>query len=170
MTDMERKECQMHCLGQMSGHVSMPSALWQFRFRMKRMLTRRYRYIVNYLSEILNSENSKEKTAPLTVKKQKLGFGDMVRVRTKGEIQSTLNRWNQLKGCAYMVEMFEYCGTTQRVMKKVGRFLDERDYLVKKCRGIVILEGVFCEGTKDFGACDRTCFYFWREEWLEKIG
>ena len=34
---------------------------------------------------------------------------------------------------------------------------------------IVILDGVICEGTKDFGICDRACFYFWRVEWLEKI-
>jgi hypothetical protein len=40
---------------------------------------------------------------------------------------------------------------------------------MKQCKGIVILENVFCQGTKDFGACDRTCFFFWREEWLEKI-
>jgi hypothetical protein len=41
---------------------------------------------------------------------------------------------------------------------------------MKNIKGIIILDGVFCQGTKDFGACDRTCFYFWREEWLEKIG
>jgi hypothetical protein len=27
-----------------------------------------------------------------------------------------------------------------------------------------------CQGTKDFGRCDRSCFFFWREEWLEKLG
>ena len=68
-----------------------------------------------------------------------------------------------------MEEMWPYCGTTQKVFKRVEKFLDERDYLLKKCRGIVILEGIFCEGTKDFGQCDRSCFFFWREEWLEKI-
>jgi len=26
-----------------------------------------------------------------------------------------------------------------------------------------------CQGTSDYGRCDRSCFYFWREEWLEKI-
>jgi hypothetical protein len=95
--------------------------------------------------------------------------GDRVRVRSKQEIQATLNRWNQLNRCSFMEEMWPYCGTTQRVLKRVGKFLDERDYLIKKCKGVLILDGVMCQGTKDFGACDRSCFFFWREEWLEKI-
>ena len=41
--------------------------------------------------------------------------------------------------------------------------------LFQKSNGIVILENVICQGTIDFGKCDRSCFYFWREEWLEKI-
>jgi hypothetical protein len=98
----------------------------------------------------------------------RLKSGDKVKVRSIEEIKGTLNRWNQLKGCSFMEEMWPYCGTTQRVLKMVEKFLDERDYLKKKCRGIIILEGVMCQGTKDFGLCDRSCFFFWREEWLEK--
>jgi len=65
--------------------------------------------------------------------------------------------------------MAEYCGTTQRVLKLMKRFVDERDLRVKKSSGIILLEGVMCKGTADFGSCDRSCFYFWREEWLEKV-
>jgi hypothetical protein len=74
-----------------------------------------------------------------------------------------------LRGCGFMPEMEKYCETNQKVFKIIQKFLDERDYLMKKCKGMVILENVFCEGTIDFGRCDRTCFFFWREEWLEKI-
>jgi hypothetical protein len=49
------------------------------------------------------------------------------------------------------------------------KFLDERDYRVKKCKGIILLEGAICGGTAYFGRCDRACFFFWREEWLEKL-
>lgn len=90
-------------------------------------------------------------------------------VRSAAEIQQTLDRWNSVKGCSFMEEMWPYCGTEQTVLKEVKRFLDERDYLIKKCSRIVILDGVMCQGTKDFGACDRSCFFFWREEWLEKV-
>jgi hypothetical protein len=68
-----------------------------------------------------------------------------------------------------MPEMEIYCGTTQRVLKPLQRFVDERDLRVKRSTGIILLEGVMCQGTADFGKCDRSCFYFWREEWLEKV-
>ena len=95
--------------------------------------------------------------------------GDLVRIRSKEEIHATLDHWNQRRGCAFLDEMWSYCGTHRRVFKRVERFLDERDYITKRCKGIVLLEGLICEGTKHFGPCDRSCFYFWREEWLEKI-
>ena len=95
--------------------------------------------------------------------------GDLVHVRSAGEIDATLDHWRQLRGCTFMPEMRQYCGTTQRVLKRMERFVDERDLRVKKARGIVLLEGVFCQGTADFGRCDRSCLFFWREEWLEKI-
>ncbi len=61
------------------------------------------------------------------------------------------------------------CGTTQRVLQPMERFLDERDYKVKKVKGLVLLAGVICRGTPVFGRCDRCCHLFWRQEWLEKI-
>ena len=100
---------------------------------------------------------------------QKFSAGELVRVRSKGDIKATLNAWNELKGCMFMDAQWEYCNTTQRVLKPVERFVDERDYRVKKAKGLVLLEGVICNGTVDYGRCDRACFYFWREEWLDKL-
>ncbi len=100
---------------------------------------------------------------------QHLQAGDWVRVRSFEEIQKTLNRFKELKGCAFLEDMKQYCDSNQRVFKVMERFLDERDYQVKKTRGIVLLEGVHCQGTPVFGRCDRACLSFWREEWLEKI-
>lgn len=112
----------------------------------------------------VDPKRSRANQASMTLKP-----GDLVRVKSEKEIRMTLNRWNQLQGCGFMEEMRPYCGTTQRVLKRVERFLDERDYLVKKCKGIVLLEDVLCQGMKDFGRCDRSCHIFWREEWLEKV-
>jgi hypothetical protein len=94
--------------------------------------------------------------------------GDLVRVRSYEEILSTLDPFKELKGCAFLPEMMQYCGTTQLVLKSMQVFLDERDYKVKKARGVILLENVICNGTPAFGPCDRCCFLFWREEWLEK--
>jgi len=98
-----------------------------------------------------------------------LKAGDLVRVRSRDEIETTLDDQKELKGCTFTSEMWAYCGTTQRVLKPMERFLDERDYRIKRCKGIVLLEGVICQGTVFPKGCDRACFFFWREEWLEKL-
>jgi hypothetical protein len=162
-------ECQIHCLDQMPEPLRRIEVLWQLRNRLKRILKRRLNYIRNLLSEGAGSRRSA--SAPgVNAVASGLQAGDRVRVKSREEIQATLDSWNRLKGCDIMEEMWPYCGTTQRVLKRVERFLDERDYRVKRCKGIVLLEGLICEGTVDYGPCDRSCYYFWREEWLEKIG
>lgn len=101
--------------------------------------------------------------------KGRLKAGDWVRVRPLNEIKNSLNHWNQVKGCTFMPEMARYCGTTQRILKVMNRFVDERDFRIKNSSGIILLKGVICPGTQDFGHCDRACFHFFRKEWLEKI-
>ncbi len=108
-----------------------------------------------------------ESPAPVVI--EDLKAGDIVRVRSKEEIQGTLNSSRELHGCAFLPEMEPYCETIQRVYKPVERFVDERDYKVKKSKGIILLEGVNCGGTKLYGKCDRSCYFFWRTEWLENI-
>jgi hypothetical protein len=99
---------------------------------------------------------------------EKLQPGDIVQVRPLQEIEATLNHWRQIKGCAFMGEMAAFCGTTQKVFKRVEQFVDERDLRLKRSNGLIFLENVLCNGTLGFGVCDRACFHFWREEWLQK--
>jgi len=97
-----------------------------------------------------------------------LKAGELVRVRSYQQIQATLDEEGKLKGCSFLNVMQPYCGTTQKVFKVVARFVDERNYKIKNVRGIVLLEGVMCTGTEFYGNCDRSCLFFWREEWLER--
>jgi hypothetical protein len=135
----------------------------------------RERTLKNFTNELVNryalarGELGNPRVALQVSTSQSLEAGDWVKVRPLDEVQDTLNHWRQLKGCTFMPEMADYCGTRQRVLKPMQRFVDERDLRVKRSTGIVLLEGVMCEGTADFGKCDRSCFYFWREEWLEKV-
>jgi hypothetical protein len=133
---------------------------------------RRLRAAFNSLANWLfrASGRAQRPPTPVSLPTDRLQAGDPVRVRHEEDIVATLNHWRQLRGCAFMPEMVRYCGTSQRVLKPMHRFVDERDLRVKRCRGIVLLEGVMCQGTADFGPCDRSCHLFWREEWLEKIG
>jgi len=112
---------------------------------------------------------------PATVKKARAGTpvtfaaGDWVRIRPLAEIKAGLNANRRLKGCQFMPEMEPYCGTIQRVFKPVERFLNEGDYTIRKASGIVLLENLYCQGVALAGRCDRSCFYFWRVEWLEHL-
>lgn len=97
--------------------------------------------------------------------------GDLVRVRSKEEIQQTLDKKNKLDGCFFMDEMRQYCGTQQRVLKRVEGFFDEAELRMFKTRDIVLLDGLNCSGKVSYfdTRCDRFCFFFWKEAWLEKI-
>lgn len=119
---------------------------------------------------ILTGKNTVTSSSGVHARTEPLKAGDLVRVKSEEEIMATLNHLGQSRGCSFMADiMTPYCGTSQRVLKSMERFVDERDLRVKKCKGLILLEGVMCEGTTIFGRCDRACFMFWREEWLEKI-
>jgi hypothetical protein len=170
--------CQLPCLPKISeGKAEFEPQPFSRRF--KRALARPWNYHVKkWLKRLLVllqkwyhiiAPQGKYMDQNAKINSTHLMAGDWVRVRSLDEIQKTLNRFKELKGCAFLDDMKQYCGTTQRVFKVMERFLDERDYQVKKTRGIVLLEGVHCQGTPVFGRCDRACLSFWREEWLEKL-
>lgn len=171
--------CQIPCLQRIAeGTAEMPpqSLTRRLKLMIRRRLNpqteRRFKMrsndVMNWLCRIRGRpERPAVRTAVGTP--DHLKAGDWVRVRPSTEIEATLNHWRQLRGCTFMPEMAQYCGTTQRVLKPLERFVDERALRVKRSRGIVLLEGVVCQGTADFGRCDRSCVLFWREEWLEKI-
>jgi hypothetical protein len=167
--------CQLPCIPQVEASVA------DFPFESITISFKRYmaypwnRYVKQWLkkryySSIRPGEESPHQTAAKTfLHTSPLKPGDRVRVRSLEEIESTLDPYKELKGCAFLHQMHQYCGTEQKVFKIMERFLDERDYKVKKTKGLILLENNFCNGTPVFGPCDRSCFLFWREEWLEKI-
>lgn len=171
--------CQIPCLPHIAeGEAAFgPQALIP---RLKRALARPWNYHVKrYLKQIIRFLRKiiyKPKPAHAfqthlqdKAARPYLMVGDWVRVRSREEIQATLNTWKELKGCAFLEEMWQYCDTKQQVLQPLRRFLDERDYRVKKASGIILLKDVLCHGTPVFGQCDRCCHLFWREEWLERI-
>jgi len=172
-------DCQIPCLQRIAeGAAETPPESLSRRLKLfirrrlspskERTLKRRSNDLMNWFCR-LTGRNSRPSALPANASSAHLEAGDLVRVRSREEIESTLNHWRQLRGCTFMPEMAQYCGTTHRVHRVMKRFVDERDLRVKRCSGIILLEGVLCEGTADFGPCDRSCFLFWREEWLEKV-
>lgn len=99
--------------------------------------------------------------------------GERVRVRSVADIRATLDQDGRLRGLAYMPEMQRFAGRELSVKKRVELFFDERTREMCKVKGIVLLDGAFCEGRSsdptDYGGCDRCCFLFWKEDWLERV-
>ena len=162
-----------------TGRADFEPQPWQIRF--KRTFARPWSHYVKkwlkqyspYMFEVrtrLRPTGERQSVTRRELPATPLAAGDWVQVRSQEEIEATLDQWQELKGCAFLDNMWAYCGTIQQVLQPMERFLDERDYKVKKCRGVVLLEGVICRGTPVFGRCDRCCHLFWRVEWLEKIG
>lgn len=173
------RECQLPCLPRFAEGVAEigPQPLLK---RLKRAFARPWNYYVKKwfkrITRLIGGWSYRVRHASnpapspvLNTPGYHLKAGDWVQVRSGEDIKATLDRWKELKGCAFLEYMWQYCGTTQQVLQVMERFLDERDYKVKKVKGIVLLKDVICHGTPVFGRCDRCCHLFWREEWLEKI-
>lgn len=97
--------------------------------------------------------------------------GDIVRVRSKEQILQTLDNNNRLEGCVFMNEMWQYCESQHKVLKRVDCFFDEAKFRMRKTRHTVLLEGLHCSGKIPgfVHRCDRFCYYFWKESWLEHV-
>ncbi|MBI5962711.1 MAG: hypothetical protein HY863_04490 [Chloroflexi bacterium] len=168
--------CQLPCVPKFSMGIVSPIEKMPLIKRIKRLLAAPWNLHVKqwlkqayYTSVRWSGDSSRQAAAKSFAPEIPFKDGDLVMVRSREEIQSTLDPFKELKGCAFLADMYQYCGTQQRVLKSMQNFLDERDYKLKKVRGVILLENIICNGTPAFGACDRCCFLFWREEWLEKV-
>ena len=152
--------------------ISLASRLWtSFFVRYKNLLLRKY-YFKAWMKKLFKGgikskdyathNNGSDSAIPLKA-------GDMVRVRSLNEIRENLDKNGKLNGMLFIPDMAQYCGGTYRVFKRVNKIFNTREWKMKKCKDIVLLEGLFCHGYGEFLGCDRSCFFFWKEAWLEKI-
>ena len=97
---------------------------------------------------------------------------EWVEIRSVAEIQGTLDASGRCRGLGMMPEMWQFCGTRARVLKRVNSIVVESPngsevQAVRKMRHTVLLEGLHCDGQRL--RCDRACFFFWRECWLRRV-
>jgi hypothetical protein len=103
-----------------------------------------------------------------------LAAGERVRVKSRDQILATLDASGRCENLEYMGWVMEgFCGRTFTVRKRVEKFFDERQRRILRLKNVVILDGVFCEpdpdGTGDLAGCQKSCFLFWKEAWLERV-
>ncbi len=111
---------------------------------------------------------SKQAILPLHLKS-----GEKVRVKSVEEIRNTLDKNNKFHRLAFTPVMWKFCGNTYTVLKKMEKVFDERKWKLSKVKNMILLDGVYCDGAggidKIWDGCDRTCFIWWKEGWLERI-
>jgi hypothetical protein len=102
-----------------------------------------------------------------------LAPGETVVVKSHLDIRKTLNHNNKNRGLWFDQEYVQFCGTTQRVSRRVVRILDERSgEMLQMKNPCIVLEGVQCESRYSVGRlfCPRAISAYWRENWLERPG
>ena len=98
--------------------------------------------------------------------------GDVVRVRSKDEIMSTLDAMHKTRGLWFDREMLPYCGSTHRVIARVQHFINEKSgEMIDLKTDALILDNVVCGGLDSPGRwfCPRAIYSWWREDWLEPV-
>lgn len=95
--------------------------------------------------------------------------GDRVRIRSRSEIEPTLDAKLHNRGMGFDAEMARFCGRTARVHRRVEQIIDERTGRMIRMRNpCIVLEDVVCEGAYNAN-CPRAITPYWREVWLDKL-
>ena len=99
--------------------------------------------------------------------------GEMVRVKSKAEIEKTLGSNMRNRGLHFDVEMVPFCKDgSHRVLTRVERIVDEKTgRLIQLPNPCLILEGVTCSGLLSSSRmfCPRNIYPYWREAWVDRL-
>jgi hypothetical protein len=98
-----------------------------------------------------------------------LKAGDLVQIRRKDEIVSTLDAKGKNRGLGFAGEMFRHSGATKTVLSRIDRMILEYSGKMKRISNTVLVEGTSCSGICIRG-CARNGHPMWREAWLEQKG
>jgi hypothetical protein len=95
--------------------------------------------------------------------------GELVRIKSKSEIEATLDQSLHNRGLGFDPEMTPFCGRTARVRARVNRIVDEHTGKIIEIKSdCIMLDGVVCKA--DYHRfCTRKIYSYWREIWLERV-
>src|SRR5262245_50536099 len=98
-----------------------------------------------------------------------LRVGELVEVRSQGEVLATLDERGELESLPFMPEMLAFCGRRFRVDKLAVKLCDTIGSTgLYRMRGAVHLAGVRCDG-QAHGGCQAGCLVYWKEAWLKRV-
>lgn len=91
--------------------------------------------------------------------------GEWVEVKSRKEIEATLDVSGKNKGLLFAPPMLPYCGKRYRVANRMQKMILEETGRMIELKDTVVLEGVTCEAW----GCQRSNLQFWREIWLKRV-
>ena len=105
--------------------------------------------------------------------KQLLGHdllvGDWVEVRSRAEIDATLDDQSCFEQLPFMPEMRQYCGQRAYVLRCAHRVFDYRkSRRMRHLDGAVLLTSLQCDGAHH-GGCEASCYMIWKSAWLRRV-
>jgi hypothetical protein len=95
-----------------------------------------------------------------------LRAGQWVKIREKRELLALLGPDGTTQGLPFTGEMFDYCGRTMKVQRRVTLILEEHTGRLRTLRDTVTLEHAVCDR---YLGCARGMPFLWREAWLEPL-
>ena len=105
-------------------------------------------------------------------KPAKFREGDVVRVRSKSDVLSSVDTPNKFLESLFVDQILDYCGKQFKVYKILYHYFDEHKYrMFKVIEPLYILDGLICYGEDDMFEvkCNRSCYMFLHDTWLEKV-
>ena len=105
-------------------------------------------------------------------KPAKFREGDVVRIRSKSDVLSSVDTPNKFLESLFVDQILDYCGKQFKVYKILYHYFDEHKYrMFKVIEPLYILDGLICYGEDDMFEvkCNRSCYLFLHETWLEKV-
>jgi hypothetical protein len=98
-----------------------------------------------------------------------LKAGELVRIKSKAEIEATLNSQLRNRGMGFEAGLAQFCGQTARVLGRVERCLDEpTGRMLTMKTPCIVLDGIVCPKVPNLN-CPRAHLPFWREIQLERV-
>lgn len=94
--------------------------------------------------------------------------GELVEVKSRAEIEATLDALGRNRGLGFGSEMLQFCGRRYPVASRADQIIVEWSGQMRKPSNTVVLEDVVCKGTAQ-RCCPRACYHLWREIWLERV-
>jgi len=167
--------CQYTAMTDMGRELDRTERFYQFLLRVYPAIRRRMRKRYEAFITRARGRSNMGVTAADRQREDSLGdeleIGDTVRVLSYSQIKSTLDDKGYCRGLSFQESMEKYCSHTYEVLKIPKYVLDRGGKKVNRCKDVVILRGLYCDGkgTVLEEGCDRCCLHYWKTEWLRRV-